>query len=383
MDEKVLDTIPVVSADCHVDEPLDALVALVPERLRDKAPRVVEVDGVPQVVFPTLEAPAQGKVREELPDDPDEFSAEEIKRLKRRRMAAETSPRTHDLEARLEDGALDGVVVQVVHPGRLGINFGLLQRDIGAAMCHAYNEWVIDCLAHPQMVTPVMLPMWDVDEAIEEMRYGLSRGVTVANIPVAPPDKPYNSTQFDRLWVAAEEAGVNFVMHQGTGHTIVHYRGRGSGPVNLARTNTMVARTLGLLATSGVMERHPDLHFVGVECEGGWVAWLLQILDAGYNSLYQYPRLGEQPSFYLRRQAHVTFQDDPVAVHNIALTGPEMLLWGNDYPHVEGTFPESREAIRRMFADTPLDWTRKILGETAAKVFHVEDVIADWAPTPS
>jgi predicted TIM-barrel fold metal-dependent hydrolase len=381
MDEKQLDSIPVVSADCHVSEPADELAARVPAALRDEAPRVETVDGRRRVVFPTLDDPSLVDLDYEAPpSDSDDFSAEEIKRDKRRQMMAETNPRTHDLTARLEDADLDGIAVQVVHPN-LGINFALLARDIGTALCHAYNEWLIDRLSHPRIVTPVMLPMWDVDDAIAELRYGVGRGVRVVNVPVVPAGKPYNSETYEPLWETAANEGVNFVMHQGTGHDMVRYRGKGSGPVNLSRTNTIVARTLGLLACSGVMERHPEVHFVGVECEGGWMAWLMQILDAGYTKLFQYPRLDEKPSAYLRRQAHVTFQDDPVAIHNVALTGPEVLLWGNDYPHMEGTFPESREAIRRLFADTPIDWTRKILGETAAKVFHVEDVIAAWKPS--
>jgi len=381
MDEKQLDSIPVVSADCHVSEPADELAARVPAALRDEAPRVETVDGRRRVVFPTLDDPSLVDLDYEAPpSDGDDFSAEEIKRDKRRQMMAETNPRTHDLTARLEDADLDGIAVQVVHPN-LGINFALLARDIGTALCHAYNEWLIDRLSHPRIVTPVMLPMWDVDDAIAELRYGVGRGVRVVNVPVVPAGKPYNSETYEPLWETAANEGVNFVMHQGTGHDMVRYRGKGSGPVNLSRTNTIVARTLGLLACSGVMERHPEVHFVGVECEGGWMAWLMQILDAGYTKLFQYPRLEEKPSAYLRRQAHVTFQDDPVAIHNVALTGPEVLLWGNDYPHMEGTFPESREAIRRLFADTPIDWTRKILGETAAKVFHVEDVIAAWKPS--
>jgi predicted TIM-barrel fold metal-dependent hydrolase len=383
MDDKDLDAIAVVSADCHVDEPVEELTELVPARLRDKAPRIELVNGDPQVVFPTIDDASMSRTaaRQEPPREGEEFSAEEIKRKRRRQMMAEANPRSHDLRARLEDADIDGIAVQVVHPN-VGLNFGLLERDIGAAMCHAYNEWLIGRLSHPRIVTPVMLPMWDVAEAIDEMRFGLERGVRVANIPIVPgTEKPYNSAMWEPLWEAAAEEGVNFVMHQGTGHDMVRYRGRGSGPVNLSRTNTLVARTLGLLACSGVLERFPDLHFVGVECEGGWFAWLCQILDVGYTKVFQYPRLGENPSFYLRRQTHVTFQDDPVAVHNIALTGPEVLLWGNDYPHIEGTFPESRQAIHRLFADTPIEWTRKILGETAASIFHVSDIATSW-PRP-
>ncbi len=127
------------------------------------------------------------------------------------------------------------------------------------------------------------------------------------------------------------------------------------------------------------MERYPDMHFVGVECEGGWFAWLMQVLDEAYEDLFRYPRLAEPPTFYLRRQAHVTFQDDPVAIHNVPLTGPDVLLWGSDYPHMEGTFPESRAYIQKLFANTPIDVTRKVVGETAARIFGLEHVLPGGA----
>ena len=54
------------------------------------------------------------------------------------------------------------------------------------------------------------------------------------------------------------------------------------------------------------------------------------------------------PSFYLRRQIHATFQDDPIAVHNIPYTGTDALIWGSDYPHEEGTYPHSRAVVTRL-----------------------------------
>ena len=44
----------------------------------------------------------------------------------------------------------------------------------------------------------------------------------------------------------------------------------------------------------------------------------------------------------LRRQVHATFQDDPVGIANVAYTGSDALIWGSDYPHEEGTYPNSR-----------------------------------------
>ena len=51
------------------------------------------------------------------------------------------------------------------------------------------------------------------------------------------------------------------------------------------------------------------------------------------------------PSEYVKRQFHVQFQDDPVAIACRHITGLSTLVWGNDYPHAEGTFRGSQELI--------------------------------------
>ena len=55
------------------------------------------------------------------------------------------------------------------------------------------------------------------------------------------------------------------------------------------------------------------------------------------------------PSEYVQRQFHVSFQDDPVAVACRHITGVSSIVWGNDYPHAEGTFRGSRELIERYY----------------------------------
>jgi hypothetical protein len=47
----------------------------------------------------------------------------------------------------------------------------------------------------------------------------------------------------------------------------------------------------------------------------------------------------------------------------------ERILWGSDYPHYEGTFPFTREAIRLTFADVDPVETRRMLGENAAALY--------------
>ncbi len=72
------------------------------------------------------------------------------------------------------------------------------------------------------------------------------------------------------------------------------------------------------------------------------------------NEKWPYPLM---PSDYVRRQFHVSFQDDPVAVACRHLTGLSTIVWGNDYPHAEGTFRGSRQLLAEQFVGVPDDRT--------------------------
>ena len=81
---------------------------------------------------------------------------------------------------------------------------------------------------------------------------------------------------------------------------------------------------------------------------------------------------GTTLSELIRQQGHATFMFDPVAINNRHVTGVETIMWGNDYPHPEGTWPTSQEIAAKQFADVPDDEVRAIVGGTAASVFGFE-----------
>ncbi|MDQ1042704.1 hypothetical protein [Streptomyces sp. V4I2] len=84
------------------------------------------------------------------------------------------------------------------------------------------------------------------------------------------------------------------------------------------------------------------------------------------NDKWPYPL---KPSEYIRRQIHVQFADDPTAVKARHITGVSTIMWGNDYPHAEGTFRSSADCIAYNFDDTVSDEDRAaILGGTLADV---------------
>ena len=126
-----------------------------------------------------------------------------------------------------------------------------------------------------------------------------------------------------------------------------------------------------------MLERFPDLHVVMVEVNAGWLAWTMSTLDEYYlahqKNGWTKPILAELPSHYLRRQVHATFQDDPVALHNIPFTGTDCLLWGNDYPHPESTYPDSNTVLDRLLADVDDDDARAVVFDNAARLFGFSD----------
>jgi hypothetical protein len=83
--------------------------------------------------------------------------------------------------------------------------------------------------------------------------------------------------------------------------------------------------------------------------------------------------LKEKPSFYARRNCwYGASFPSKAELAGIDEVGVEKVLWGNDYPHYEGTFPYNIESLRLTFADVPEDRRRMIFGENAAKLYNFD-----------
>ena len=118
--------------------------------------------------------------------------------------------------------------------------------------------------------------------------------------------------------------------------------------INYAKVGLLSAETLCYFAASGVLERFPDLRLVFVETGAGWFAYCCERMDEAFEEHEQWvkPKLAEPPSAYVKRQCHVTLGADRAPLLTREITGIEPLLWASDYPHPEGTFPESQQVRR-------------------------------------
>jgi len=371
-------TLPLVSADSHVAEPRFLWYEQLPPFMRERAPKTI----VPSEEGSwNLEEHRDGAVSARR--QPNETSEQQrLRELaeERSRLAALTP------DARLEVMRADGIAGECIFPSIGLYIWNMDDAAVGEACCEIYNDWIYDQLESksPRWRCAGLIPTWNLDAAIKEVQRIAALGLGAAMLPlVGTPE--YNDASWEPLWSAIEEAGFPAVMHQGTGHSMLFYRGPGASVSNLLATQSMAPRAAALLATSGVLEHHPELHVVFVEVNASWLAWTMDTLDFyndaflnhqdDYGRNWVRPVLPEKPSFYLARQVHATFQDDPSAVANLERTGVSPLLWGSDYPHEESTYPHSRETVARLFGKLDADDAAQIVGETCAKLFHFDDAV--------
>jgi predicted TIM-barrel fold metal-dependent hydrolase len=344
------------SADSHVVEPLDLWQTRLPAALRDRAPRREEVDG--KWVF----------LVEGLPPRKMGGPATEGESGMR--------PGGYDPDVRIKDLDADGVWGEVLYP-TIGL-FGFMIPDASLRMACAevYNTWLAETFAasSSRFAGAALIPIQDIDAAVREVERVASIGLRSVMLPMnAPADAPYNLDAYDPLWAAAQSHGMPVSFHVGTGANPVTERGPGGAVINYVEVGLGAQRTLTYLASSGVLERFPDLHVVMVECGAGWLAWAMERMDEAYEEHHWWvnPKLQAPPSEYVRRQAHVTFGADASAVINRSITGIDPLLWASDYPHPEGTWPETQATLTRLFGDVSDDERDAIVGGTTARLYRL------------
>jgi predicted TIM-barrel fold metal-dependent hydrolase len=335
-----------------------------------------------------------------------------------------------DPEMILEDMDLDGVDAQVLHPN-LSL-FGLYSDDHELSMAHArvYTDYVIERFTpyFSRLAPTAPVPITDVDEAVAQIEKVAASRFRAILLPATPP-KPYYSPDFDPIWAAAQANGVHAFFHTQTGGVKVNDPASSTlkvmmetaAQVNQPLTQKSASKRMVTQAVyagfvpgklmseligGGVAERYPDLHFSLIEFNAHWLASLVGGMDKCWvtgigqdpdwwigtwddsrppdnqpnmaqlfrlNEKWPYPLL---PSEYVRRQFHIQFQDDPVALACRDITGVSSLVWGNDYPHAEGTFRGSRELVAKLFAGVPAKDRAAILGGTLGRLLQFEAPVA-------
>jgi len=135
-----------------------------------------------------------------------------------------------------------------------------------------------------------------------------------------------------------------------------------------------ICEVVSTLVFTGVLERHPKLQFVLVECGIGWIPYFVERMDQTFEKHRFWTKsvITEKPSSYWYRQGHATFIRDLAGVAARHRAGLRNIMWSTDYPHSDSTWPHSRAALAEHFHDVPADERALIAGGNAAALYHLE-----------
>lgn len=354
----------VVDADGHVLEPPDLWVRYIDPKFRDRAPKLVVGDdgndwlamGEKLVGAPNLGVTRAGAV---------DISVDQKMRY------ADGKRGGFDPHARIKDLDLDGIDAVVLYP-TLGLHSGsLADADLAAAICRAYNRWIVDyCKPYPdRLFGAAILPMQSVEHMVLEMRFarkelGLRSGFIRPN--------PYNNRllsdrAYDPVWEEAQELDFALGIHEGTGGMKAIAVDRVPDWASqhiVSHTMEMMLASLNLI-WGGVCERFPSVRFGFLESGGGWMAAWLDRMDRHFvrRGVHGNEFLKLKPSEYFRRQCWISFEPvEGTIAYAAEYLGASKILWATDYPHSDGFFPGAPQMVARQI---PQDIRRQVLAQGA------------------
>ena len=294
--------------------------------------------------------------------------------------------------------------------------------DVRAAGIRGYHRWVADVISESNgRLLPASYAgeIMDPEAMMAELRWSAEHGFVSAFVPgyAADPDRPpLFDAFFEPFWAACADLGLVLSLHGGWGmpqgmafevsRRWVDGATMTTGDFDLKTmdetmktANVMDANTKGSpfaldmgprqvlwqLMLAGVFDRHPSLRFVMTEVRADWLPETLAYLDERFAK--EAPHLERSASEYFVRNCAVT----PSTPHRTEVQmrreiGIDQFLFGADIPHIEGTWPHTREYLRDAFAGVPEDEARKILGQNAIRFYnldgaHLDDIASRIGPT--
>ncbi len=336
------------SGDSHFLEPDDLWQQILPADLAARMPRS-ERDGDEEIVFVDGQS-----FRRKLPKlftkkGKDGLDIAEL---------SSRPPGARDIRARLLDLDEEGIWGEVIYPS-LGLWNPLIKDpELVRLASRAENEWIaseIQGVAPDRLVPTAQLPLLSIEHAIAELHHAADIGLHAVGLPTGLPSTidDYNRDSWEPFWAAAEEAGMVIAFHIGSdgNDNASMYRGPGGAVLNYVETTFGGQRSAMKLVTSGALDRHPTLKVLVSEGGATWVPFIGDRMNEGYrqHGMFVRPTLSALPKEILYRQVYASFQHDESAVAAYTAMGYRNVMWGSDYPHLEGTFGHTQKTLHELF----------------------------------
>jgi predicted TIM-barrel fold metal-dependent hydrolase len=387
--------VTMISGDSHLDFSPERWTHHVPEKWRERAPRRIKLANGDDAFIvensrphsPSLQITGTGRAY-------DKHDARGI---------SYEGPGTGTPAQRLREQDQDGVDAEILytHPSYLASWRGITDNEPYVAMIHAYNEWLIEeycSFAPDRLIGTGIIPDTNLSDAIAELKFCAKAGYKSVCLYKFPSGKGYPVAEDDQFWAATIDLGMPVTAHTNGGTTRfmregpVYQYGKtparvipGRDPISLlfrfSNDNPMAPLQL---AFTGLFDRFPKLQIYWAETQSGWLAYSLAQIDDNYvRNRYWAERdwgvkpLKENPSYYLKENSLWGFMKDPIGVRMRHDVGVKALLWGSDFAHATGDWPESRSMIDETFAGVPADERYAMLAGNAIRYFKLKDTVPE------
>lgn len=341
------------SGDSHFVEPPNLFEEGLPKALAERMPHSEKFDGYEIVTVDGQQfkrnMPRPGKDGVSMGD-----------------IVNKRAPGANDPKLRLKDLDEEGIWAEVTFPS-IGIWASSIKSpELLREGVKVLNNWAHDHImaASERLLPTASLALLDIDDAVAEVERCAALGFRAAFLPTAPPagQKAYNYVDhWDPLWTALEKNKMVLAFHIGTEpldadkQTGVHFRGPGGAVLNYTYTTFGGQIATMQMVASGALDRHPDLKVLVSEGGAAWGPFLGDRMNEGYrqHGLYVRPELSKPPLQFIFEQVYASFQHDVTAIPAMKNMGWQNVMWGSDYPHLEGTYGHTQKTLHELFDDEP------------------------------
>ncbi len=348
------------SGDSHFIEPRNLFTENLPAELAQRLPRSEKISDEEEIVHIDGDS-----FRRKLPKPPNPSTAKAmIEFMEAMEQGGEGQGKG---SVRLQHLDEQGVWGEVVYPS-LGLWYGQIHDPhLVAEAARVLNDFVHDELisTSPRFVPTATLPLQSVELSIVEAQRCATMGFRAVFLPTEPSKgQPYwNDDHWEPLWSACEEAHLVIGVHIGTDADGTRpYRNPGGALLNYLDTTFGGQKAAAQFVAGGALERHPDLRVLISEGGATWAPFVGDRLNEAYRQhpMFDDGRLPRPPKDYIMRQVYASFQHDETAVPAMTAMGYRNVLFGTDYPHIEGTFPHTQKVLREILVGVDEETSARI-----------------------
>ena len=384
----------IISADDHVIEPAHVWQDRMPAKHKELAPKIV--------IAPQGEMTLNDGVWVETPGTGDKMAAWwhfENKRYQIKQMVAcpgippeevtmegvtydDIAPGCYDPIARLADMDINHVEASLCFPNYPRFCGQLFSEaddlDLGLLCVQAYNDWMIDewCGSSEGRLIPLcIVPLWDAELAAKEIYRVAEKGcraVAWSELPAWLGRPGLHGDFWDPFLKACEDTQTVICMHIGSGTKTVQTSPEAPTVVtaNLIVCNSAASMIDWIF--SGKFEQFPNLKLLYAESQIGWIPYFIERADDTWRT-HQWAqgekRIPKPPSHYYKKHVYSCFFKDTVGIDLLDRIGEDNVLFETDYPHQDGTFPNTLAIAEELFGHLEQETIDKIARNNAVKLF--------------